>query len=151
MAAAKTTGNAPTTAAAMKKPAAAGKATGKKEKVVEVEEEVVEVEEEEEVTSLTLRNKNKMQWVSAQLKKGGLKEFAEVFTSAEKDSKFKGTQLVNECVVRDKHGRWTIDCAKPIFQDWGLLFYGGVKHIKNYHFKVLVYIIVRLCVCMYVY
>jgi hypothetical protein len=106
----------------MKKPAAAGKAAGKKQKAVPVEEEEEVVVVEEEETSLTLRNKNKMQWVTAQLKKGGLKEFAEVFTSAEKDCKFKGTQLVNECVVRDKHGKWTIDCAKPVFQDWGLLF-----------------------------
>ena len=74
-------------------------------------------------TSTVLRDHNKMQWVAAQMKKGSMnKQFAEVFANAEKMSKLKGTQLVNECVVRDIQGRWTIDCQKPVFQDWGLLF-----------------------------
>jgi hypothetical protein len=70
-----------------------------------------------------LRDHNKMQWVKAQMKKGAMnKQFAEVFENADKMSKLKGTQLVNECVVRDIQGRWTVDCKQPIFQDWGLLF-----------------------------
>jgi hypothetical protein len=75
-----------------------------------------------ELTTHVLRDHNKMQWVAAQMKKGSMnKQFSEVFANAEKMSKLKGTQLVNECVVRDIQGRWTIDCQKPVFQDCGLL------------------------------
>ena len=57
------------------------------------------------------------------MKKGNMnKHFAQVFEEADKMSKLKGTELINECVVKDIQGRWTVDCSKPVFQDWGLVF-----------------------------
>jgi ribosomal protein L32 len=70
-----------------------------------------------------LRDHNKMVWLAHQIKKDSCPPyFLQVFQQLEKAGKSKGSALVNECVVRDARGKWTIDCEKPMFKDRGITF-----------------------------
>ena len=77
----------------------------------------------QETAPVVKRDHTKMLWLAGQIKKGSCPpHFLEVFQQQDKQSKSKGSALVNECVVRGGNDKWMIDCEKPIFKDRGITF-----------------------------